>query len=122
MSQSARCAGLLPSAVINTKPSLTYNAQETTVHGFLKGLRPGVSLHLFFAPGGCNMSVITDVIVPDFLPPTFLDVERLDTFAAATATSASLQVKPERAPFRAATALLPSTQPPYPRTRRLPPP
>eukprot|EP00892_Ulva_mutabilis_P000132 jgi/Ulvmu1/10119/UM006_0071.1 len=87
-----RCAGLLPAAVISTKPALTYVAQETIVHGFLTGLRPGTSLHLFFAPGGCNISVVTDVIVPDFLPPTFVDVERLDALAAIAVASSALQV------------------------------
>lgn len=87
------CVGVLPAGVIATKPALTYVAQQTTVHAFLTGLRPGTSLHLFFAPGGCNVSVVTDVIIPDFLPPTFTDLERLDQAAAAAVSSVALEVR-----------------------------
>lgn len=86
-------AGVLPAGVIATKPALTYVAQQTTVHAFLTGLRPGTSLHLFFAPGGCNVSAVTDVIIPDFLPPTFTDLERLDEAAATAVSSATLEVR-----------------------------
>jgi hypothetical protein len=62
--------------VVTTKPALTYTAQRV-VHGFLSGLRPGTPLHVFFAPGGCNASVVTSVIIPDYLPPAFTDISRL---------------------------------------------
>lgn len=55
------------------------------MYGFLPGLRPGTALHVFFAPGGCNASVITDVVIPDYLPPTFTDASRIE--AAVTALS-----------------------------------
>lgn len=87
------CAEILPGAVVATKPALSYVAQQTTVHGFLSGLRPGTSLHLFFAPGGCNISVVTDVIIPDFLPPSFTDVRRLEQAAAAVVASTTLEVR-----------------------------
>lgn len=54
------------------------------MHGFLSGLRAGTPLHVFFAPGGCNASVITDVILPDYLPPTFTDVSRLESSLSAS--------------------------------------
>jgi hypothetical protein len=48
-------------------------------YGFLHGMRPGEKLHLFLAPGGCNASVIQNIIIPDYLPPSFTALERVDS-------------------------------------------
>jgi hypothetical protein len=42
-------------------------------------MRPGEKLHLFLAPGGCNATVIRDIIIPDYLPPAFTALERIDS-------------------------------------------
>ena len=64
---------------LQSQLGLTALASRNTTWGFLRGLRAGVREHVMLTPGkGCNVTVVTDVIVPDFLPPSFLDVQRLN--------------------------------------------
>lgn len=53
-------------------------------------------MHVLLSPGGCNTTVITDVTVPDFLPPSFTDVRRSDaSVLSETATAAAgVDVRP----------------------------
>ena len=60
-------------------------APRNTTFGFIAGVRPGVKVHILLSPGGCNTTVVQDVIVPDFLPPSFTDVQRVDSSAPKSA-------------------------------------
>lgn len=64
---------------LQTELGIAALAARNTTWGFIRGLRAGVSQHVVLsADAGCNTTVVTDVIVPDFLPPSFLDVQRLN--------------------------------------------
>jgi hypothetical protein len=67
------------------------DGSHNTTYGYLSGLRPGVKLHVLLSVGGCNTTVVQDVIVPDFLPPSFTDVKRLEDSAAATDATADVR-------------------------------
>lgn len=58
--------------IISTMP----DTSGTLTHGFIQGLRPGQPLHVLLSPGGCNTTVVQNVIVPDFLPPSFTGLKR----------------------------------------------
>jgi hypothetical protein len=49
-------------------------------------------MHVLLSPGGCNTTVIQDVIVPDFLPPSFTDVNRREASVKSQDASAALGV------------------------------
>lgn len=69
--------------------------EDTLMFGFLHGLRPGNSTHVMLAPGGCNTTVVQNVIVPDFLPPSFTGLARSGALTPADiAANTSLTVRP----------------------------
>lgn len=46
----------------------------TNMHAFMPGLRAGQRMHILVS--SCNTTIITDVIVPDFLPPAYTAIEQ----------------------------------------------
>jgi hypothetical protein len=46
----------------------------TNMHAFMRGLRAGQRMHILVS--SCNTTIITDVIVPDFLPPAYTSIEQ----------------------------------------------
>lgn len=83
--QQSAHAGLPGNPVLAVKPELLGLRDSNVTYGYIPGVRPGVRVHVLLSPGGCNTTVIQDVIVPDFLPPSFADVQRLESSVAAAA-------------------------------------
>lgn len=73
---SGCCAGLPGTVITDQWPSFAALASSNTTYGFISGIHPGTPVHVLLSPGACNTTVVSNVIVPDYLPPTFTNIRR----------------------------------------------